>query len=437
MKTTVAAPPPRNIAQEAQQTQQAQVQAAGPQFDAYAEFAPKYDQVDLQRFRDALGLGGDATIRDINSVLTQDAMDQTTRSNRILREADLRDAQELGGQANQVSRLANPELYGALDRLTGAAGANAGAGVFEQQAGRMAQGGSPMFGGSGPLMAELERQAASDLARGGELSAQEQRDVLNPVANRFAASGLGRSNITAATAALGLDSARRARMNERRSFAGAVDAQGFGQRLGTADFNRTSRSQQFGQLMGLGAAQDARNQAAFGQLATAAQGRMATYQDPFMAILGRQSSNIGTNAGLAGMGQGVTGQNAGIRNNFDPFNAYASDLYNTNFNAQMNANVATANNRAALIGSLLGAAGTAAGGYLGRPPCWVARAVYGEHDVRWTMFREWLLVAAPAWFRNLYIKHGERFAAWVANKPRIKGLIRLWMDARIESYYGA
>ncbi len=63
--------------------------------------------------------------------------------------------------------------------------------------------------------------------------------------------------------------------------------------------------------------------------------------------------------------------------------------------------------------------------------CWVARAVYGEANPRWLLFRQWLLGHAPAWFRGLYLRHGEKFAAWLQNKPWLKAAIRRWMDARI------
>jgi len=63
--------------------------------------------------------------------------------------------------------------------------------------------------------------------------------------------------------------------------------------------------------------------------------------------------------------------------------------------------------------------------------CWVAREVYGVEDGRWLLFREWLLTAAPTWFRNLYISRGEKFALWLKDYPRIKSLIRVWMDSRI------
>ena len=60
--------------------------------------------------------------------------------------------------------------------------------------------------------------------------------------------------------------------------------------------------------------------------------------------------------------------------------------------------------------------------------CWVARAVYGEENPRWLLFRGWLLGDAPGWFRRLYISRGERFARWLAPHPAIKSLIRRWMD---------
>jgi len=66
-----------------------------------------------------------------------------------------------------------------------------------------------------------------------------------------------------------------------------------------------------------------------------------------------------------------------------------------------------------------------------QPACWVARAVYGEHDPRWRMFRNWLMAEAPTWFRALYIAQGSRFAAFIADKPGLKRAIRAWMDTKI------
>jgi hypothetical protein len=65
--------------------------------------------------------------------------------------------------------------------------------------------------------------------------------------------------------------------------------------------------------------------------------------------------------------------------------------------------------------------------------CWVAREVYGEKNPKWIQFRSWLLVDSPAWFfRNLYIRHGERFAKFISNKPKLKHIVRFWMNTKIK-----
>ncbi len=80
---------------------------------------------------------------------------------------------------------------------------------------------------------------------------------------------------------------------------------------------------------------------------------------------------------------------------------------------------------------LMSALGAIGGGYfMGK--CWVAREVYGIENPKWLMFRTWLENDAPAWFRNLYIKYGERFAKFISNKPVLKTIIRKWMNTRIK-----
>lgn len=60
--------------------------------------------------------------------------------------------------------------------------------------------------------------------------------------------------------------------------------------------------------------------------------------------------------------------------------------------------------------------------------CWVAREVYGIDNPKWLVFREWLLNEAPRPLRWAYLKFGERFAAWIADKPAWKNVIRYFMD---------
>ena len=61
-------------------------------------------------------------------------------------------------------------------------------------------------------------------------------------------------------------------------------------------------------------------------------------------------------------------------------------------------------------------------------PCWVARAVYGESNPKWLIFREWLFTLAPKWLFKFYIRFGERFASFIKDKPKIKNIIRHYMD---------
>jgi hypothetical protein len=63
--------------------------------------------------------------------------------------------------------------------------------------------------------------------------------------------------------------------------------------------------------------------------------------------------------------------------------------------------------------------------------CWIARAAFGEDDIRWMVFREWLLADAPGWFRGTYVRHGERIGAWISDKPRIRALVRRAMGVAI------
>ena len=59
--------------------------------------------------------------------------------------------------------------------------------------------------------------------------------------------------------------------------------------------------------------------------------------------------------------------------------------------------------------------------------CWVARAAFGETDVRWLIFRAWLLEDAPVWFRRLYIRHGEAVGAWLAERTSARRVVRTLM----------
>lgn len=63
--------------------------------------------------------------------------------------------------------------------------------------------------------------------------------------------------------------------------------------------------------------------------------------------------------------------------------------------------------------------------------CWVAREAYGPDNPKWIDFRSWMFREAPDWLFNTYMKHGERFAKFISNKPKIKSAIRWMMDKAI------
>jgi len=59
--------------------------------------------------------------------------------------------------------------------------------------------------------------------------------------------------------------------------------------------------------------------------------------------------------------------------------------------------------------------------------CWVARAAFGEADIRWMIFRAWLLDDAPAWLRRLYLRYGESVGNWLAGRDNARLLVRALM----------
>ena len=63
----------------------------------------------------------------------------------------------------------------------------------------------------------------------------------------------------------------------------------------------------------------------------------------------------------------------------------------------------------------------------GEIKCWVARAAFGEADIRWMIFRAWLLEDAPAWFMSLYIRYGELIGNWLAGRESARRAVRALM----------
>jgi hypothetical protein len=112
---------------------------------------------------------------------------------------------------------------------------------------------------------------------------------------------------------------------------------------------------------------------------------------------------------------------------------YLASTYGAQTAAQASSNAANSipaylNAGANLFGSAarVGSA-VAPGGFF----CWVAREVYGADNPKWLQFREWMLTKASDNLRNFYAEYGERIAESIRNKPKIKSIIRKWMDSKI------
>ena len=155
--------------------------------------------------------------------------------------------------------------------------------------------------------------------------------------------------------------------------------------------------------------------------------------DVGMTILGRPSSAIGlgqsgigaaTNLAAGPMGPQLFDPNVGINM---ALQQRGQDVTFQGMQAQ-----AKAAGQAGVMGAVGGIAqGIGAAGGIAAF-CWVAREVYGIESGKWLQFREWMLDDSPSWFRKLYLKYGERFAKFISNKPRIKSIIRNWMNTKIK-----
>ena len=98
----------------------------------------------------------------------------------------------------------------------------------------------------------------------------------------------------------------------------------------------------------------------------------------------------------------------------------------------MAANQASSMAKSARTSAITGMIGSIAGGYAQGKACHVAREVYGEENPKWVEFFVWKETQGPRWFKALYNEYSEQWAAFIRNKPRIKNLIRNWMDGKIK-----
>jgi hypothetical protein len=249
----------------------------------------------------------------------------------------------------------------------------------------------------------MRQQVLADLQLGGQLDRETQNLVGRASAQRAGAGGFLGGQIGRDISARDLGLTSMQLQQQRRAAAGglaqqemaqAAQQQGFKAALNQA--NQQMRQQQAG------------TQLQFGTMLT-----------------GADQQQFANRMGLAQFGQSIERPIGGI----DPgalASAYIADVNQQN-QLMMQSDVAAkqaAAARSAANSQMMGQAAGAAAALI--IACWVAREIYGVDNPSWLMFRRWMLLDAPEWFRNVYCKHGERFAEWLKNEKGIKGKIVRW-----------
>jgi hypothetical protein len=262
------------------------------------------------------------------------------------------------------------------------------------------------------LQAQLANQSATNQARAAGLQAGLSQDAQQAQLDQ--ASNLAQAELTQQAKAFGAQSAQQAALanqaQQQQANQFAVGATMDAERI-----DESLRQQGLGNYIN-----------AVGNLAQIEDKFML---DPFQALLGRGGGNA------LQQGQSVFGQaNYGLSSGPQYLNPEAGLGYISNMAANQanmyGANVAADASRSS---GLMGGLGAIGGGLLSNASlfCWVAREVYGPANPAWMQFREWMFTESPQWFFELYRKYGERFASWISDKPRLKGIIRKWMDSKI------
>jgi len=299
-------PPPRNIGDEFIQTVGAYKKTAPDIYELESSYRPKYAALDNKIIRESL-TGDEGLLNLFQQISPQvSALDAGVAS--AQRTADIADLERLGPRAMDALRLANPQQTKLLDfinsdSMTGIAGSE--------------------------IEGILKQQALEDLRNNGMLSPDEERDIQQYTRAQFQQKGLSNSTPELFTEALNRSEYRNARRREGQTFAQGVDQYITGKK----DMDRAYR----GNVANL-------NQAVF---------------DPMFAILARPGSGTaGAQSLFSQAGYGLNSRPS----MFNPESAYASDLYNTNYNAQAAANIAAANNAAAMFGANKAARGSLIGG---------------------------------------------------------------------------
>jgi len=290
------------------------------------------------------------------------------------------------------------------------------------------------------MRGDLEESIADRLALGEGLSAGQitaiEQDILGQAAKR----GQTLSGGTALREILGKFRAGEELGRQRRAEATGWLASG----QGTADTQNRLAQQSFANAMGrVQQINQARGATFAGQQQNIGQQIGTRQQDVsnIQSMLGLQTVAAQGGA-LAGLQQGASpftmpqmargiGLDAGAGQAATQF---AGNVFGTQaqmWQTQM-AQPSGLERAVGMAGTLAGGAGSIMSGVGDMNKCHVAREVYGNENPKWVEFFVWKETKGPRWFKALYNEYSEQWAKFISNKPRIKGIIRNWMDSKIK-----
>ena len=359
--------------------------------------------------------------------------DQSTRAGKLQREqlqlqreSDVGALEEFAPQVVEAYRAADPYSTGLAEQATDRAQLQ-DASAAEQQLQEMGMSLSDL---SPTEQEALLSQRGMDFAAStGELTSLEQRRAQQSARQASASRGRGMDQ----SALYGEMQSRMAQEMDKQGREVAMGSQLLGQQ---AALRGARLGQGAGMLTG-SEALAAQRRGEYGQNLQQAFGMNRQLAgDVGMTILGRPSSSINLGGQMLGQAQQGAAGPMGPQL-FDPnvglnmaMQQRGQDVTFAGMQAQANAA-----GQAGMMGAVGGIAqGIGAAGGIAAF-CWVAREVYGIESGKWMQFREWMLNDSPSWFRKLYLKYGERFAKFISNKPRIKSIIRNWMNTKIKQLW--
>lgn len=177
MGVSVQAPPPRDYGAETRDTLQAQIDLAPQKYAAEAQFAPQYQQLQLDMLKKAT-----PQLLSLYQEAAPGLAQAESAARQVSRAGDIADILKLGPQAKEAIRAASPEQAAIADRMTAAANSALAAGgrltpeqqrQTEQQV-RQAQAARGVIGSPSSTLQE----AVAGQLRGMGLQQQRQQQAM-------------------------------------------------------------------------------------------------------------------------------------------------------------------------------------------------------------------------------------------------------------------